>query len=103
LELDEWEDQEWADKPEGVEEGPVYGHIDRVHASRLTLEQFRDKYETPNVPVLIDGIVDGWEANEAWEPQQLFKRLRHRKFKCGEVSEAETGSWVGARCLVAGR
>lgn len=86
LDLDEWEKQGWASKPIAVAEGATYGHIERVHTDDLSVEAFRERFERANLPVLIGGVVDKWPAAENWEPERLSKRLRHRMFKCGEVS-----------------
>lgn len=61
-----------------------HGTIAREHASRLSVEDFVTRYEQPNVPVVIDGCCDAWPARKTWSVQELYRRWRHRRFKCGE-------------------
>ena len=41
----------------------------REHCKRLSLADFIRKYESPNLPVMIDGICDDWPATKAWTAQ----------------------------------
>lgn len=61
-----------------------YGEINREHATHLTVEDFIAKYERPNLPVCIDGIVQEWPAWKSWDLKQLYKRYRHSKFRSGD-------------------
>jgi len=51
---------------------------------KCSVEDFRQYFEAPNIPVVVDGIVDKWSAPEEWTFSNLFEKYRHRRFKCGE-------------------
>jgi hypothetical protein len=40
--------------------------IDRVHTRDLSVQQFIDRYERPNKPVMIEGLSDHWKAHQKW-------------------------------------
>ena len=41
-------------------------NIDRVHVNDLTIEQFIERYEKGNKPVIVQGAADDWPAKTAW-------------------------------------
>ena len=45
----------------------------RVDALHTTLEEFRDKYERPNRPVVIQNDQLDWEANKKWTLKWKWK------------------------------
>ncbi|KAF1661588.1 UNVERIFIED_CONTAM: Bifunctional arginine demethylase and lysyl-hydroxylase psr-1, partial [Eudyptes robustus] len=49
-----------------------------------TIEEFKEKYEIPGVPVILTGVMKDWQANEKWAVDRLYKKYRNQKFKCGE-------------------
>lgn len=83
--LAEWMKQGHAYNPSLSDEPKPAGHIATEHASSLSVAAFRERYEAPNLPVLINGCADAWPAARgAWHPAALYKTYRHRKFKAGE-------------------
>jgi len=86
LDLGEWTRQGWAFTTRGVAEPTPLGHIAREVASRLSVSDFVDRYERPNVPVVIAGCAEAWPAvtDGAWAPAALYSAFRHRRFRCGE-------------------
>ncbi|CAD6198972.1 unnamed protein product [Caenorhabditis auriculariae] len=58
--------------------------IDRVNGKKMTVEEFREKYERPRIPVIIEGCTEGWQANEKWTVSRITKKYRNQRFKCGE-------------------
>ena len=56
----------------------------RIHVDKCSVEDFRRYFEAPNIPVVVDGIVDKWSAPKEWTFERLFEKYRHRRFKCGE-------------------
>lgn len=55
-----------------------------MHVDSCSREDFIAHFEAPNVPCVIDGIVDKWPAATEWTLPKLFEKYRHRRFKCGE-------------------
>ena len=49
--------------------------VPRVDTKDLTVEQFREQYEKPNLPVMITGLTKGWPS-ENWD----FKALANSKY-----------------------
>ncbi|RYG52575.1 hypothetical protein EON67_00890 [archaeon] len=89
MDKDEWMRQGWAFASAACDEPKPTGHIAREHAATLDVPTFVEKYEKPNLPVLIAGCADEWKAvkKAAWHPKKLFETYRHRRFKCGEDDE----------------
>ena len=44
--------------------------------SNLSLQEFREKYEIPNKPVIITDIVKNWPAYKNWNIPDLLKRFK---------------------------
>ncbi|CEM32257.1 unnamed protein product [Vitrella brassicaformis CCMP3155] len=59
--------------------------IDRRDAAALSVGDSIREYETPNVPVIIRGVVDRWPAYGKWSREHLLKRAGHVKFTAGPV------------------
>jgi hypothetical protein len=73
LKLSDWEKyeyykQNWAknilDKIQSSEE-----KIKREEYDNLPLEEFRERYERPNIPVIIKGVTKTWPADRKWNFQ----------------------------------
>ena len=60
------------------------GYIARHDTKTLSVEAFISAFEKPNVPVIITSCASEWSASRAWQPTELYKNYRHRRFKCGE-------------------
>uniref|UniRef100_H3G5H1 JmjC domain-containing protein n=2 Tax=Phytophthora ramorum TaxID=164328 RepID=H3G5H1_PHYRM len=60
--------------------------IKREHCSELSVKRFIEEYESPMVPVVIDGIpeADGWGAVKHWPLKKLRKKYKRVELKCGE-------------------
>lgn len=43
-----------------------------------------EKYETPSIPVIIDGVVDKWKAKDEWTFDKLYKNYGESKLRVGE-------------------
>ncbi|CAJ0937549.1 unnamed protein product, partial [Mesorhabditis belari] len=63
---------------------PITDTIIRLNGSEICLEEFRENYEKPRIPVIITGLTSNWAAHEKWTPERLLKKYRNQKFKCGE-------------------
>lgn len=64
------------------------GHdsIPRVSARELTVAQFIERFEVPNVPCIITDLVTGWPAYGGWTPATLSARHGAARFHCGGVN-----------------
>lgn len=56
----------------------LHDDVERIHASRVGLQEFRDRFESKGVPVVIKGIVDQWPAFEKWSAEGL-------QHQCGDA------------------
>ena len=68
----------------GVDPATFGMDVARVHASELTLGSFRERFERPLLPCIVDGLADEWPARERWNLAELARDLRDVKLKCGE-------------------
>ena len=79
LKLDEWAKFDYFSKTNvndllGIDVAyPVSPQIDRVHQSRLSVQQFIDNYERPAVPCIITGCADKWRARKEWSFESFSK------------------------------
>jgi histone arginine demethylase JMJD6 len=72
-----------------LDEPKPIGVIARVHTRDLSVADFVSRFEGPNLPVLIDGLAEGWAAWQgAWEPRNLYAAYRDRRFRCGEDDQS---------------
>lgn len=58
-------------------------NVDRRHD--LSLEEFRDKYEVPNIPVIITDVVAKWPAYKKWSREFLQSRFKGKDVLVGDV------------------
>jgi len=85
LALSEWMRQAWAYQPGCCDEPRPVGLLAVEDARKLSVRDFVERYEKPNLPLVITHAADDWPASHgAWLPAQLSEKFRHRKFKCGE-------------------
>ena len=93
LKLDEWAKFDYFSKTNvndllGIDVAyPVSPQIDRVHQSRLSVQQFIDNYERPAVPCIITGCADKWRARKEWSFESFSKSYGNTPLKCGEDDE----------------
>ena len=40
--------------------------ICRVDSRNLSVEEFREKYEQPRIPVILTGLTHDWQATQKW-------------------------------------
>eukprot|EP01138_Halocafeteria_seosinensis_P003698 gb/GECG01003779.1/.p1 GENE.gb/GECG01003779.1/~~gb/GECG01003779.1/.p1 ORF type:complete len:432 (+),score=35.55 gb/GECG01003779.1/:1-1296(+) len=90
LRLREWTKQGYSWTSEPLKFPSQLGHIAREHAKTLSKNDFIEKYEKFDLPVIIDGIVDEWPAKTRWEIEEIYEKYRHRKFKCGEDDDGRS-------------
>jgi histone arginine demethylase JMJD6 len=69
--------------------------IGRINYHKTSVEEFRQKYELINKPVIFEGITDDWNVEKYWTwevfvnnfvtiPQEIYQRYKDDKFKIGE-------------------
>ena len=81
LKLDEWAKFDYFSKTNvndllGIDVAyPVSPQIDRVHQSRLSVQQFIDNYDRPAVPCIITGCADKWRARKEWSFESFSKNF----------------------------
>jgi len=59
-------------------------NVQRVDYNTTSCEEFIEKYEKMNIPVVITNSQNDWKASERWKMEKLNKKFRNQKFKCGE-------------------
>lgn len=47
--------------------------VERRHCSDLSVEEFREQYEKPNIPVIILGLMDNWPAMKLWRLERFVE------------------------------
>ncbi|KAL1511480.1 hypothetical protein AB1Y20_006278 [Prymnesium parvum] len=58
--------------------------VPRIHADTLTEDEFAERFERANTPVVIDGLCRAWKACSAWTLEGLLQNYGGEKFKVGE-------------------
>lgn len=58
--------------------------VERINAKEVSPEEFIERFEAPNKPVVIRQLTDDWPAKHRWTLERLAKKYRNQKFKCGE-------------------
>ena len=73
--------------PLAATEKPAISYsIERIHWKELSLEEFRNRYEIPKIPVIIQGLTDEWEMKN-WDLRQMGSEtgsFRNVPMKAGE-------------------
>mmetsp|Transcript_13194 Transcript_13194/g.25254 ORF Transcript_13194/g.25254 Transcript_13194/m.25254 type:complete len:486 (-) Transcript_13194:278-1735(-) len=79
---------EYRNRGEQPPANQVVTGIDRVHWKDLSLEDFIEKYQKPEIPVIITGLTDKWKGSTTWNLEELFQgRYRNCRLKVGEDDE----------------
>lgn len=56
--------------------------LERIPVNELTVSLFKSRYESPNVPVLIEGAANSWKAFEKWSQKEyLMQHSSGRTFR----------------------
>lgn len=62
----------------------VADEVPRIRAEELSDEEFIERFERANKPVLIGQLCDSWEAHSKWTLDRLLQDYGGEKFKVGE-------------------
>ncbi|CBZ53102.1 SJCHGC02811 protein, related [Neospora caninum Liverpool] len=63
-----------------------YDTLERVPASELSVEEFVERYEKPNKPVVITDLVSRWPAFGKWNEKYLRRHFGDVRFNAGAAS-----------------
>ena len=96
--LDYWNKENFYEDYRKIEEGSkMYEHLNsetlnipRVHCDDLSVEEFYEKYQKPNLPVVIEGLADNWPAMEKWTFNTLYKEYGDVQFEVGEDQDGNS-------------
>jgi len=84
---EDWTKQRYAEKLDLysiIQKVQARDTVERINGNHVDIEEFRDRYERQEKPVVIQGTMKHWQANEKWSLERLTKKYRNQKFKCGE-------------------
>lgn len=60
-----------------------FDNVRREHASEFSVDAFRDCYEAPGIPVVIQGVANTWEASRLWSKESFQERFGEIRFNAG--------------------
>jgi hypothetical protein len=63
-----WEKHQYAKRPDLCKElfHNCPDNIQRIHYSKLSVEEFREKFEKPGIPVIITGLAESMNPEKYW-------------------------------------
>lgn len=65
------------------------GHVPRIRASEVTMDQFRDRFLKAGQPCVITDVVPTWPANAKWHPEALMEKYCETLIKVNEYNADE--------------
>ncbi|GAB5588531.1 hypothetical protein Unana1_03431 [Umbelopsis nana] len=82
LDLFEWNKWKFAKKDFWID--PIVDTVDRIDGLTVSKEGFIEKYERPELPVVILNLTKGWPAEQNWNRENLLRQYGSQTFKVGE-------------------
>ncbi|KAJ2957433.1 hypothetical protein NQZ79_g6837 [Umbelopsis isabellina] len=82
LDLFEWKKWKFANKDFWID--PIADTVPRIDGLTVPKQEFIDKYEQPELPVVILNLTKGWLAEQSWNREDLLKKYGSQTFKIGE-------------------
>lgn len=67
--------------------------IDRIDSSKLTLQEFVDKYESTNTPVVITNAASNWNSLVTWTQPYLESICQNAQFRATSATAPEAASF----------
>lgn len=61
--------------------------VPRVDGATLVSDDFIERFEAPNTPVVVTGLQGDWPAHERWALEALLREYGGERFKVGEDDE----------------
>lgn len=61
----------------------LHDDLERIHVNQVSLQEFRDRFESKGVPVVIKGVVDQWPAFRKWSVEGLQHQCGDALFNAG--------------------
>lgn len=58
--------------------------VPRIDYRNVSKKEFVEKFEAPNIPVVITHVTDEWKANKHWTEEYFLKNYRSHSFKVGD-------------------
>uniref|UniRef100_A0A158Q8M6 JmjC domain-containing protein n=1 Tax=Elaeophora elaphi TaxID=1147741 RepID=A0A158Q8M6_9BILA len=83
---DDWSSAKYCETFETLSEKLTRDNIERVDASKITVEEFAENYESRHIPIILTGLTTSWPAIRKWSIPTLLKKYRNQRFKCGADS-----------------
>lgn len=66
---------------------PVECNVGRISYQEVDERAFIDRFERPNLPVVITHSQMTWDARKKWTNKRLMRKYRNQRFKCGEDND----------------
>ncbi|KAI9285280.1 hypothetical protein BC943DRAFT_360382 [Umbelopsis sp. AD052] len=82
LDLFEWNKWRFAKQDFWID--PIVDTVDRIDGLTVPKEEFIEKYERPELPVVILNLTKKWPAEQRWNREYLIKQYGSQTFKVGE-------------------
>ncbi|KAF9387443.1 hypothetical protein CPC16_007027 [Podila verticillata] len=82
LDIFQWDKHQFAEKDFTIPEH--YDTLERIDYDKVSREEFIERFEEKNLPVVIRGVMEGWGACKNWNSETFLKKYYSQPFKVGE-------------------
>ncbi|KAG0205557.1 hypothetical protein BGX28_002809 [Mortierella sp. GBA30] len=82
LDIFQWDKHQFAQNDFMIPES--YDTLQRIDYDKVSREEFIERFEEKNLPVVIRGVMDGWGACKNWNVETFLKKYYSQPFKVGE-------------------
>ncbi|KAG0355502.1 hypothetical protein BG005_005558 [Podila minutissima] len=82
LDIFQWNKHDFAEKDFTIPEH--YDTLERIDYDKVPREEFIERFEEKNLPVVIRGVMEGWGACKNWNSETFLKKYCSQPFKVGE-------------------